>query len=751
MADGATESRLEMGVRGMTCASCVGRVERALKKQPGVTSAAVNLATETATVEYAPARTTPQELAAAVAAAGYETYDRTDRRAEERLTEERLLRRDLIAGLAFTAPLLLLAMLHMVPALALFVAPLVSHQTMGTAQLLLAAPVQFYVGRRFYRAGYSEVKHLSPGMSTLVMLGSSAAFGYSLLALSAPSIFPAGTAHLYFEASAAIITLVMLGKYLEAKAKGRTSAAIQKLFALAPRTARVLRDTAWTDVPVEAVVPGDVVQVRPGERVPVDGAVIDGSTYVDESMLTGEPLPVEKGAGAEVVGGTVNQTGAFTFRAERVGRDTLLAQIVRIVEEAQAGKPPIQELADRIARVFVPVVLLIATTTAVVWFWVGPVPSLSYAFVASVSVLVIACPCAMGLATPTAIMVGTGRAAEMGILFRRGPALEAMARIDTIVLDKTGTLTKGEPTLVELCALTGDESELLALAAAAEEQSEHPVARAVVNGAKARGLAVPRAESVRAAVGFGIEAVVSGRRVHVGSQSYLRGLSIETNAAMPAIERLGQAAQTPVLLAVDGELSAVLGVADPLKEGSAEAVHALSQLGYSIAMLTGDTHSTAQSIAQQVGIREVFAEVRPEQKAATVAKLQSEGRRVAFVGDGINDAPALARADVGVAIGTGTDIAIEAGEVILMRGDLRPIVSAVTLARRTMRTIRLNFLWAYAYNVALIPVAAGALYPLVGLLLDPIFAAAAMSLSSVFVVTNSLRLRRVPLSDAHAG
>ena len=614
-------------------------------------------------------------------------------------------------------------------------------------EFVLATPVQFYAGRVFYRQGWAEMRHLNPGMNSLVVLGASAAYFYSVTALLAPDIFPEGTATTYFEAAGVIITLILLGRYFEAVAKGRTSEAIKKLMRLRAKTARVIRDGKEMEIPIEDVVAEDLVLVRPGERLPVDGVVTEGTSYVDESMITGEPVPVEKTAGAEVVGGTVNKTGAFTLKATRVGNHTVLAQIIRMVEEAQGAKPPIQRLADKIASVFVPIVIAAAAATFGVWLAFGPDPALSFAFVASVSVLLIACPCAMGLATPTAIMVGTGKGAEMGVLFRKGSALEILARIDTVVLDKTGTLTKGRPELTDF--LLGDD-ETLRLVAAAESKSEHPIAEAIQRAARERRLDIPPVTDFQALPGFGIEATVEGRRVEVGADRYMETLGIGLGDVEERAAGLAREAKTPLYAAVDGKLAAVIAVSDPLKEGSREAIAALHDLGLEAAMLTGDNRRTAEAIANHVGIDRVMAEVLPDQKAEEIKRLQAEGKKVAFVGDGINDAPALAQADVGIAIGTGTDIAMEAGDVVLMSGDLRGIVNATALSKRTLRTIRYNFFWAYAYNVALIPVAAGALYPLLGLLLNPMLAAAAMSISSIFVVTNSLRLRgfKPPLSAA---
>jgi Cu+-exporting ATPase len=584
-------------------------------------------------------------------------------------------------------------------------------------------------------------------VAVMVMLGAAGNTSggvYRPLALIVPQVFPAGAATTYFEAAGVIITLILLGRLLEAIAKGRTSQAIKRLLQLQVKTSRVVRGGAEIELPVEDVVAGDVVHVRPGERVPVDGVVTEGASYVDESMLTGEPVPVQKRSGSEVVGSTINKTGAFTFRATRVGADTVLSQIIKLIEEAQTSKPPIQQMADKIAAVFVPVVMTVAAITFVAWLAFGPSPALSFAFVTAVSVLLIACPCAMGLATPTAIMVATGKGAEMGVLFRKGTALEALGHVDTVVMDKTGTLTKGRPELTDLLRADTSLSDeaVLRLVAAVEAKSEHPVGEAIVRAAKTgHGLALPEAQDFAAEPGFGVHATVDGRMVQVGADRYMRRLGIDLGPVAAAAEQFARNGKTPLYAAIDGRLAAALSVSDPLKDGSVEAVAALHALGLKVAMVTGDNRHTAEAIAAQVGIDTVLAEVLPDQKAAEVKRLQAANRRVAFVGDGINDAPALAQADVGLAIGTGTDIAIEAGDVILMSGDLRGIINAVALSRRTLRTIVYNFVWAYAYNIALIPLAAGALYPFLQLLLNPMMAAGAMSISSLFVLANSLRLR----------
>ena len=734
----------------MSCASCVSRAERAIQNLPGVIEAPVNLAMERAQVSYLPDTTSAAEIKSAIQIAGYTPVDldpgfeAEDHERAARDAEIGELRRDVIFAALFTVPLFTIAMVRMVPGVEEAMLSLLSHRGWMWVELILATPVQFWAGRRFYRTGLAELRHASPGMNSLVMIGSSAAYFYSLLALLAPWIFPEGSANSYFEAAGVIITLILIGRLLEAVAKGRTSAAIKQLMKLQAKTARVVRGDKEIEIPIEQVVLGDIIQVCPGEQIPVDGTVTEGSSFVDESMITGEPIPVEKSAGVEVVGGTINTAGAFRLVATRVGKDTVLSQIIKMVEEAQGSKPEIQRLADRIASVFVPVVIGIAALTFAAWLTFGPSPALSFAFVTAVSVLLIACPCAMGLATPTAIMVGTGKGAELGVLFRQGSALEILARIDTVILDKTGTLTLGRPEMTDFVALgaTGEGvEEVLAYVAAAEAKSEHPIAEAIVRAAVDKGLTLPQVEEFQAEPGYGIEAQVNGRKVQVGADRLMRKLGIPLAEAEGMADQFAADAKTPLYAALDGELAAVVAVADPIKEGSREAVGALRALGLQVGMLTGDNRRTADAVAAQAGIDRVLAEVLPDQKAAEIQRLQGEGKKVAFVGDGINDAPALAQADTGIAIGTGTDIAMEAGDVILMSGDLRGIVNAAGLAKRTLKTIKYNFFWAYAYNVALIPLAAGAFYPLLGVLLNPMLAAGAMSVSSLFVVSNSLRLR----------
>ncbi len=743
-----------IGVQGMSCASCVRRVERAITKLPGVSAATVNLATEQASATYTPDTVSPERIANAIEAAGYKAVlpKGAEEAAGEQAHQEELARfvSELVWAVVLTVPLLLLTMGPMVWS---HLGLLIPTHTRQLVELALATPVQIYSGRRFYRMGIAALRHKSPDMNTLVMLGSSAAYLYSVLAVVVPQLFPPGTAHVYFEASATIITLILLGKYLEARTKGRTSQAITKLLRLQPNTARVFRDGEEKEVPASSVVPGELVRLRPGERVPVDGIVREGDSWLDESMITGEPMPVHKEAGSEVTSGTVNGNGSFTFTATRVGANTTLAQIIRMVEQAQADKPAIQQLADQIAAVFMPVVLGLAALTVLVWLVFGPQPALGMALVAGVSVLVIACPCAMGLATPTAIMVASGRAADLGVLFRKGTAIELLAKVDTVVLDKTGTLTQGKPQLATILSLAEgrEEGELLHLAASVEHNSEHPLAQAVVAAAEARGVSLSEARQATADPGFGIRGQVDGHDVAVGAERLLTKLGITAQpAALDRAAQLAKGGETPVFVCVDGTPVALLGVTDPPKSESAAAVASLRALGLHVIMLTGDSRNTAAAVAKKLGIDEVVAEVLPQQKAGKIADLQAQGRTVAFVGDGINDAPALAQADVGIAIGTGTDIAIEAGEVVLMRGDPMQVHTAVRLARRTLRTIKLNFVWAYGYNIVLIPLAAGVLYPFFKVLLSPMLAAAAMSTSSLFVLANSLRLKRVATTASSA-
>ncbi len=732
-------------VGGMTCASCVARVEGALRGLPGVEEAGVNFASERATVVFDPTAVSEEDLARAVEEAGYRFLGLAGAvtgggEAEEAEGRER---RDLRLKLIFS---LAVAGVSIVLSMSVMSFPSGWHHPIFYILLIITAPVQFWAGARFYRGAWSALRHRTADMNTLVAVGTTAAFLYSLAVTFFPSFVEgAGVeAAVYYDTSATIIALILLGRYLEARAKGRASEAIRRLAGMQARTARVIRDGEEADLPIEEVRVGDIVLVRPGEKVPVDGVVLEGSSTVDESMLTGEPVPVEKGPGDEVVGATVNGTGSFRFRATRVGSDTVLAQIIRMVEEAQGSKAPIQRLADRVAAVFVPAVISIALVTLVVWLLVGVEPALNLALLNFVAVLVIACPCALGLATPTAIMVGTGRGAELGILIRGGEVLEGVGKVDTVVLDKTGTLTLGRPEVTGMFAVDGDEEGLLAVAASLERASEHPLGAAVVRAAEERGLYLPEVSGFEALPGMGVRARIGSEDVLVGNERLMRERGFVLDGADSAAEAMAETGSTLLFLAREGGVAGVIAVADPLKPEAPEAIGRLRDLGVEVAMLTGDNRRAARAIAGQAGIERVLAEVLPGDKAAEVRRLQEEGRVVAMVGDGINDAPALAQADVGIALGSGTDVAMEAADITLVSGDLRKVATALRLSRRTLRTIRQNLFWAFFYNVIGIPVAAGVLYPVWGKngLLDPIYAAAAMAFSSVSVVTNSLRLRR---------
>ncbi|WP_248313443.1 heavy metal translocating P-type ATPase [Bosea sp. F3-2] len=744
------EEAAELKVTGMTCASCVGRVERALKAVPGVLDATVNLATERASVRFLGGGETGARLAAAVVAAGYEVEpvvtgaDAAEREQRERDAEQaRLKRAVIVSGLA-TLPLLVFEMgTHLYEPLHHLLAARIGESNIRILSFLLASFVQFGPGLRFLQKGWPALLRGAPDMNSLVMLGTSAAYLYSTIASFAPQILPEGTDFTYFEAGAVIVTLILTGRWFEARAKGRTSEAIKRLMSLQAKSARVVRDGVEIDVGIEGVRPGDIVLVRPGERIPVDGEVIDGASHVDESMITGEPIPARKEVGSLVTGGTVNGTGAFRFTARKVGADTLLAQIVRTVEAAQGSKLPIQAMVDKVTMWFVPAVMAMALVTFGIWLAFGPAPTLSFALVNAVAVLIIACPCAMGLATPTSIMVGTGKGAELGVLFRQGEALQSLRDAQVVALDKTGTLTKGRPELTDLSVVAGfDEAEVLRLVASVETLSEHPVAEAIVAAARERGLALAAVTEFNGEPGFGVSASVEGHKVEVGAGRLMQRLGLDLSAFDSEAAELADTGKTPLYAAIDGKLACIIAVADPIKKTTPEALAALKALGLRIAMVTGDNARTAQAIAKRLGITEVIAEVLPTDKANVVKSLQAAGAKVAFVGDGINDAPALAQADVGLAIGTGTDIAIESADVVLMSGDLNGVPKAIALSQATIANIRQNLSWAFGYNIVLIPVAAGALYPQFGILMSPMFAGLAMALSSVSVLTNALRLKR---------
>ncbi|MBO3759459.1 heavy metal translocating P-type ATPase [Ciceribacter sp. L1K22] len=846
---------VELEIEEMTCASCVSRVEKALMAVPSVERASVNLATGRALVTVLGGRSQLPALIAAVKTAGYGaraavSAEETGGRDAAREKEVGRLTRDFLIALVLTLPVFVVEMgAHLYPPLHHTLMGLFPGNTLNLTQFALASLVLAGPGRRFFVKGVPALLRLSPDMNSLVAVGTSAAYLYSLVTTFAPGLLPVDARHVYYEAAVVIVTLILLGRLLEARAKGRTGEAIRKLSGLRPKTARVERDGMTADIPAGDVLVGDVVVIRPGERLPVDGTVLDGSSFVDESMISGEPVPVEKGPGAAVIGGTINGNGALRFKAEKVGADMMLSQIIRLVGEAQGAKLPIQLMVDKVTGWFVPAVMGVAALTFLVWLMLGPEPAYTHALVAAVAVLIIACPCAMGLATPTSIMVGTGRAAEVGVLFRKGEALQTLSQADTVMLDKTGTITRGRPEVTDVVTADGfEEAEVLALAASVEARSEHPLALAIVKAAEARGLEVAEAEGLEAVTGYGISARVSGRMVEVGADRFMRklgyglGEGADASASAPAPhpasaalgdplpasgargtvtaaaamtgERLqeepahasrdpalgvdgdeaadgaatpfspqagrrsrqgdegqpaGQAAlaginegqgrtgndpiaaaasrlasegKTPVYVAIDGRIAAAIAIADPLKESSVAAVKALKSLGLSVVMVTGDNRATAEAVARAAGIDGVIAEVLPEGKVEAVRALKEKGRKVAFVGDGINDAPALAAADTGVAIGTGTDVAIESADVVLVGGDLASAVAAIEIGRAVIRNIGQNLFWAFGYNVALIPVAAGALYPAFGILLSPMIGAAAMGLSSVFVLTNALRLKR---------
>jgi Cu+-exporting ATPase len=743
--------RLDLRVTGMSCASCAANVERALKRVDGVRAANVNLATSRATVRFDPRRVDAGRIVRAVRDAGYDVPDPAgdpERRGGEALRAEEecgTLKTSVIWGGALALVVFLGSMRHWFP----WVPGVLQNPYVLWA---LATPVQFVLGRRFYKGAWGALRHRSADMNTLVAVGTTAAYVYSAAATAVPGLLRSAEVEpqVYFDTSAVIIVLILFGRMLEARAKGRTSDAIRRLMGLRPRTARILDAAGEREAPVEEVRVGDVLVVRPGEQIPVDGTVLEGRSSIDESMITGESLPADKGPGDAVIGATLNKWGSVRFRAAKVGEDTALAKIIRLVQEAQGTKAPIQRLADVIAGYFVPAVIGVAVLTFVVWSVFGPPPRLVFALLNFVAVLIIACPCALGLATPTAIMVGTGKGAERGILIKSGESLETVHRVDTVVFDKTGTLTTGRPETTDIvpaavsaAGMTSDR--LLFFAASAEMGSEHPLGQAVVRGARARGIGVEHPGDFRALEGLGVEAAVEGARVIVGSRKLVEGAGIDVSPLAARADTLAGEGRTTAFVGVDGRLAGLIALADTIKPSARPAIEKLRGMGLAVIMLTGDNRRTAAAVAAEAGIGDVISEVLPGDKAEVVRKLQAEGKRVAMVGDGINDAPALAQADVGMALGTGTDVAMASADITLMTGDLAAVVSAFELSRRTIRTIKQNLFWAFVYNVVGIPVAAGVLYPVFGLLLNPMIASAAMAMSSVSVVSNSLRLRRAKI------
>jgi heavy metal translocating P-type ATPase len=737
------ENSVTLDITGMSCASCVSRVENALLKVPGVGSATVNLATERASISGGE----PGALIAAVKKIGYEAVVRPAQAPASPHShhddDAALLKRDVIISAIATAPLFVLEMLgHLYMPFHHWLMGIVPTQTLWYLYFALTTFVLFVPGLRFFRHGLPALLRGAPEMNSLVALGAGAAWLYSTLVTFAPGLVPAETRYVYFEAAAVIVTLILVGRWLEAKAKGRTGEAIRSLVRQQAKTARVERFGALHEIDVADVRLGDSVEVRPGEKIPVDGDVTEGASHVDESMISGEPLPVSKRVGSSVIGGTLNTSGSFRFRATKVGADTMLAHIIRMVEDAQAGKLPIQAVVDKITAWFVPVVMALAALTFALWMMFGPEPRITYALVNAVAVLIIACPCAMGLATPMSIMVGTGRAAQLGVLFRKSEALQQLRDAGVVAFDKTGTLTLGKPTLTDLFPFNGfDRATALSLAAAAEARSEHPIATAIVSAANAQSLTLPAIDAFDSDPGGGITATIEGRLVRVGSAKLLSG--IDLSSAQSLVEDLAKQGKTPVFLAIDDVLAAAIVVADPIKPSSKAVIAALHQQGLKTAMISGDNRLTAQAIAAQLGIDEVHAEVLPADKVATIKAMKASGTIVAFVGDGINDAPALAEADVGLAVGSGTDAAIESADVVLLGGDLKGVVDAITVSKATLKNIWENLFWAFGYNAVLIPVAMGALYPSFGILLSPMIGAGAMALSSVFVIANAQRLRTI--------
>ncbi|NOZ62543.1 MAG: cadmium-translocating P-type ATPase [Calditrichaeota bacterium] len=741
------EDSITLSIKGMHCASCVSKVEKGLQRVPGVLAANANISTEKADVKFIPDSVSPTDLIKAVQAVGYDAEitqidaDQQDREQKERERHLKTLFRKMTFSAVFSVIILILSITDLFP-----FAKSIPEQWRFLMLFLLTTPVLLFSGSQFYVSAWKALKHKSADMNTLIAMGTGAAFLYSMVATFVPSFLPENMRHVYFDTTAVIITLILVGRFLEARAKGQTSEAIRKLIGLQAKTARVIRDGKEIDLPIEQVISGDIIFVRPGEKIPVDGVILEGRSSVDESMITGESMPVHKNIGDEVIGATINKTGAFKMKATKVGKDTLLSQIIKLVQEAQGSKAPIQRLADVIAGIFVPVVIALATLAFFIWLIWGPAPSLTYALVTFVTVLIIACPCALGLATPTSIMVGTGKGAENGILIKNAEALEIAHKTRIVVLDKTGTITEGNPRVTDIIKTDQlDKDEVLALAASVETNSEHALAEAIVKAAKAKELKLAETKNFNAIPGMGVVAEINGSKILLGNEKLMREQGLSPEKYSEAMNAFSQTGKTAILVAFADKIVGIIAIADVVKSDSKEAIQKLHELGLEVVMLTGDNEKTAAAIAQQMDIDRYFAEVMPGDKANYVKSLQEEGKIVAMVGDGINDAPALAQADIGIAMGSGTDVAIESGDITLMKSSLHDVVKAIKLSRATMRNIKQNLFGSFIYNSLGIPIAAGTLYPVLGILLSPIIAAAAMAASSVTVVTNALRLRRVKL------
>ena len=743
-------TQIRLSVEGMNCGSCASRVDKALNSVKGIEDVSVNLASDAAEMTLVTA--SQEDAIQAIRDAGYDAHVIVDREAEmarqeqQKANEFKQLKRDLIIAVLFTLPVFVIAMgSHLIPAFGEWVDSSLGQTNNFWIQMLLTTVVLAWPGRRFYQIGIPALLRRAPDMNSLVVLGATAAWGYSVVATLMPQWLPAHAVNVYFEASAVIVTLILAGRFLEARAKSHTSDAIKRLLNLQSKTARrVSDDDSSETVDIKSLSKGDIIEVRPGEQVPVDGTIVSGDSYVNESMITGEAEPVAKETGDKVVGGTINQQGSFRFKATAIGETTVLAQIIRMVEQAQGAKLPIQDTVNRITLWFVPAVMAAATLTFLVWFFAKGDNALTFALINAVAVLIIACPCAMGLATPTSIMVGTGRGADEGVLFRQGSALQQIENARIVVFDKTGTLTAGHPEVVSWEAIQADDDALM-LAASLEQRSEHPTAQALVNYAEAQSKPLTQPESFNALAGLGVEGKVDGRTLLVGSRTLMDEQSVTVDSTQQQTQTIERNGQTPLYVAIDGQLAAVFSVADPIRPSAKALIEHLSEQNIRTAMVTGDAEATAQRVAKELGISDVVAGVKPDGKVAAVEKLQAQYGKLIFVGDGINDAPALAAADIGIAVGTGTDVAIESADVVMMSDDLNGVRNAFSLSRQTMRNIRQNLFWAFAYNTALIPVAAGLLYPFWGITLSPMLAAGAMALSSVFVISNALRLKRITL------